>query len=171
MGNEQNYSIQKADINDLPEIMKLVEDAKRFMHSIGNFQWDEEYPLSDTFENDIKTGSLYKMVIDSLLLGFICLNLEQPPEYFSPDWKTPPKSLVIHRMVIRREFAGSGLAQKMMEFAEKLTTEFGVRSLRSDTNCKNTPMLHIFEKLYYRYTGNIVLRQKKDLFCCFEKWL
>ncbi|MFB6340330.1 GNAT family N-acetyltransferase [Saccharicrinis sp. FJH2] len=171
MGIEQNYNMLKADVKDLPEIMTLVRDAKEFMHSIGNFQWDDEYPLVDTFEKDINSGSLYKMVIDSQIAGFICLNLDQPPEYFSPDWKTPPKSLVIHRMVINRNFAGSGLGQKMMQYAEELTSEYGVRSLRSDTNCKNKPMLHIFEKMEYRYTGNIVLRKKKDLFCCFEKWL
>ncbi|MFB6317744.1 GNAT family N-acetyltransferase [Saccharicrinis sp. FJH54] len=171
MGTEQSYNMQKADISDLPEIMNLVEEAKKFMHSIGNFQWDGDYPLSNTFEKDIKSGSLYKMNLGNEIAGFICLNLEQPPEYFSPDWKTPPKSLVIHRMVINRRFAGTGLGVKMMEFAETLTADFGVKSLRSDTNCKNKPMLHIFEKMQYRYTGNIVLRKKKDLFCCFEKWL
>lgn len=171
MGIEQNDNMQKATSADLPKIMQLVEDAKVYMHSIGNYQWDEKYPLADTFEKDIESGSLYKLMAEGRIAGFICLNLEQPSEYFSSDWKTPQKSLVIHRMVIARDFAGQGLAQKMMAFAEELTKTYGVKSLRSDTNCKNKPMLHIFEKMQYRYTGNITLRQKKDLFCCFEKWL
>jgi len=165
------HNMNKATMSDLAAIMKMVDAAKKFMHAIDNFQWDEHYPLDDTFEKDIKEGGLYTLRTQGQIAGFICINLDQPPEYASPDWKTPNKSLVIHRMVISREYAGMGLAQKMMLFAEDLTALFGVKSLRSDTNCKNKPMLHIFKKMNYRYTGNIVLRRKKDLFCCFEKWL
>ena len=165
------FDVCLAALENINEVMRLVIDAKVYMHTTGNYQWDENYPLQHHFENDIKNGDLWLFKSRNTLAGFICINRVQPVEYSTPHWKTPEDSLVVHRMVIAREFAGKGVAQRMMLFAEEKAKEVGVSSIRSDTNSKNSIMIHIFDKLGYRFTGNIVLRNKPDLFCCYEKSL
>lgn len=163
--------LEIASFDDLDAIMKLVDDAKVYMHSTKNYQWDENYPLRDTFSRDIKNKDLYKLSINGKLIGFICINMVQPIEYSKVEWLTPENSLVIHRMVVDRNEAEKGLAQQMMRFAEDMAIQKHVFSIRSDTNSMNKAMQHIFEKFEYRFTGHIVLRQKPDLFCCYEKHL
>jgi GNAT superfamily N-acetyltransferase len=165
------FDIRLATLENINEVMRLVVDAKVYMNTTGNYQWDENYPLQQHFENDILKGDLWLFKSSNTLAGFICINRVQPVEYSSPEWQTPEDSLVVHRMVIARQFAGRGIGQKMMQFAEELALKAGVNSIRSDTNSKNSVMLHIFNKLGYRFTGNIVLRNKPDLFCCYEKSL
>ncbi len=163
------FEVRLATLKNIDEVMFLVADAKEYMHATGNYQWDENYPLRQHFETDIINDDLWLFNGNNALAGFICINRVQPVEYNTSDWETPEDSLVVHRMVIARQFAGRGIGQQMMQFAEEKAREAGLTSIRSDTNSKNSVMLHIFSKLGYRFTGNIVLRNKPDLFCCYEK--
>ena len=52
--------IRKAFIQDIKVIMRIYEDARAFMRSIGNgSQWGDRYPLRDTIVANIENGDLY----------------------------------------------------------------------------------------------------------------
>ncbi len=157
-----------ADLSDLNRIMVLVNAAKAFMHRHNNFQWDDDYPLKNTFEKDIVNQDLYVYKENGVIASFICVNEDIPPEYLSLKWSTSPNCLVIHRMVTHVDMMGQGLALKMVKFAIEKALASGYKSVWTDTNSKNKGALHLFEKLGFNFVGHIVLRQKKDLFCCYE---
>ena len=161
--------INLLEYSDIKEVMLLVDEGKKYMHSIGNFQWDDVYPLQKTFEKDIELQKLYGISYNNTMAGFICLNMAQPLEYKPIYWNTPEKSLVIHRMVTNRKYAGQGVGRFLMRFAEYYAKSHGIGSIRSDTNSKNAPMIHLFETLGYAFTGHIILRNKPDLFRCYDK--
>lgn len=46
--------IRKAKISDVGTIMTIINETVKEMKSYGNNQWDENYPNSETFINDIK---------------------------------------------------------------------------------------------------------------------
>ena len=41
---------------------------------------------------------------------------------------------------------------------EEIAHNKGIPSLRADTNFDNAPMLHLFEKLGYKYCGEVTFR-------------
>lgn len=163
--------IQKATMHDIDKIMALVNEAVVFMNNNGNFQWDNEYPTQEVFENDIRQGNLFILKDLLHIAGFICLNTHQPQEYNALPWKTVPEAMVIHRMVIGNRYRGQGFARKLFEFAESEAKKQAFKSIRSDTNTNNKAMNHLFKSFSYSFTGNIVLRGKPDLFNCYEKAL
>lgn len=157
-----------AGLEDLPRIMELVDAAKDFMHRHNNFQWDHEYPLQDTFEKDIINQDLYVFKERDIIESFICINKDIPSEYMPLKWTTGTNCLVIHRMVTNTSLMGKGLAQKMVAFAIEKAKNEDYQSVWTDTNSKNKGALHLFEKLGFQFVGHITLREKPDLFCCYE---
>ena len=52
--------IRKALMDDVPVIMRLIDEARAIMRSCGNMnQWIDGYPSRDTIETDINNGHCY----------------------------------------------------------------------------------------------------------------
>ena len=64
--------IRKAVGNDLPEILKIYENARRFMAENGNpNQWGKTNPPQYTLERDIQLGQLYVVVREGKIRGVL----------------------------------------------------------------------------------------------------
>ena len=48
---------------DINQIETLVSEAKDLMKSFGNNQWDDKYPATEHFKEDIDTETLYVFII------------------------------------------------------------------------------------------------------------
>ena len=68
--------IRKAKISDVGTIMTIINETVKEMKSYGNNQWDENYPNSETFINDIKNDSLYVYEEDNNIKGFIYIKTD-----------------------------------------------------------------------------------------------
>ncbi len=73
--------MRKAIPDDLPAIMKVMQDTIKEMRSYNNTQWDENYPRESDFVADIAEGELYVAERGGCLAGFICINRVEPPDY------------------------------------------------------------------------------------------
>ncbi len=52
--------IRKATLGDMPQILEIYEDARKFMAANGNpTQWGTSHPETSQLEQDIKDGVLY----------------------------------------------------------------------------------------------------------------
>ncbi|HEH6974512.1 TPA: GNAT family N-acetyltransferase, partial [Clostridioides difficile] len=132
--------IRKANMNDLESIMKIIKSTVEEMKTYNNTQWDENYPLEKDFVSDIKKQDLYIYEVDGEVAGFICLNYEEPEEYLGLNWSSNKKAMVIHRMAVNQNFRKTGIASKLVDFAEKLAVENNVSYLKSDTYSINSKM-------------------------------
>lgn len=121
--------IRKANMNDLESIMKIIKSTVEEMKTYNNTQWDENYPLEKDFVSDIKKQDLYIYEVDGEVAGFICLNYEEPEEYLGLNWSSNKKAMVIHRMAVNPNFRKTGIASKLVDFAEKLAVENNVSYL------------------------------------------
>ncbi|HCA5265480.1 MAG: GNAT family N-acetyltransferase, partial [Clostridioides difficile] len=130
--------IRKANMNDLESIMKIIKSTVEEMKTYNNTQWDENYPLEKDFVSDIKKQDLYIYEVDGEVAGFICLNYEEPEEYLGLNWSSNKKAMVIHRMAVNPNFRKTGIASKLVDFAEKLAVENNVSYLKSDTYSINS---------------------------------
>lgn len=163
--------VRKAELDDLPQIMKIVADVKEEMHRAGNPQWDDEYPQEKDFRQDIENRDLYVKDNNGLIYGFICLNYSEPDEYHGLNWSLDDKCLVLHRMAVNSNFRNQGTGMLLMQFAEELAQREGVTSIKSDTNSANPKMNALFQKLHYRYVGEIIFLGRSKPFNCYEKIL
>lgn len=163
--------IRLAKLGDLESIMKIVKAVCQEMQIAGNDQWDDHYPQASDFIRDIEKHELYVAEIDKRITGFICINYLEPEEYQNANWAVNEKPMVLHRMAVNLGCRNQGIGTMLMEFAEELAQNKGVYYLRSDTYSLNPKMNALFQKLNYRFAGEINFRGKSNLFNCYEKVL
>lgn len=158
--------IRKANMNDLESIMKIIKSTVEEMKTYNNTQWDENYPLEKDFVSDIKKQDLYIYEVDGEVAGFICLNYEEPEEYLGLNWSSNKKAMVIHRMAVNPNFRKTGIASKLVDFAEKLAVENNVSYLKSDTYSINSKNEFITYKVwFYKNRRNEFLGKEKSFYC------
>lgn len=162
--------IRKATSDDINGIMTIVKKVVPLMQASGNFQWSDDYPNPEVFQEDIDRGQLWIGVLNSRIVSVIAITTEQSPEYVDVGWDITEDAIVTHRLVVDPGLQGSGLAKAMMNYAEQLAKQRNIHILRVDTNSENKATQALFPKLGYQYSGKISLKKKPELYYfCYEK--
>jgi ribosomal protein S18 acetylase RimI-like enzyme len=163
-------ALEKATAGDRDAIVALVYSVVNRLNQSGILQWDEIYPNKTHIDGDLKNGELYVARAGGEIIGIITLNGKSDPEYQNGAWAyNGPDYRVVHRLCVSPTMQGQGVGRRMMEMAEEMLRESGVKSLRLDAFSKNPYSLKLYERLGYRVTGEAVWR--KGLFYLMEKEL
>ena len=83
--------IVKAKKSDIEQIMKIMSVTVEEMKSYNNTQWDESYPQTKDYMRDIEKGYLYVTKDGEEIMGFICVDYNQPEEYSELEWSSDEK--------------------------------------------------------------------------------
>lgn len=165
-------TIRPATVADIPALLNLLKNVIPLMHEAGNFQWDDQYPNATVFGNDITNEQLWVADIDGQLAGVAALTEDQEPEYAQVGFDLNQRAIVTHRLAVDPAFRGQGVAVALLEQAEQLALERGIKFLRIDTNSENQSTQKLFPKLGYQYAGEITLGFRPGLrFLAYEKSL
>ncbi|UOG75092.1 GNAT family N-acetyltransferase [Hymenobacter tibetensis] len=167
-------SIRLATPSDLPAILGIVRRVVPFMQANGNQQWSADYPNEAVFQEDIRQQQLWVAELDGgALAGMAALtNNAQDAEYAQADWDPSTPAVVTHRLAVDPAAQGQGVAAALLQQAEALAHQWGLNTLRVDTNSENAATQRLFPKLGYRFAGEITLAFRPGLrFFCYEKTL
>ena len=74
--------IRLGNMQDISQIETLVEEAKKLMKEFNNNQWDDKYPVTEHFEEDINTETLYVLEENDTIYGFIGQSIVKAPMSF-----------------------------------------------------------------------------------------
>ena len=166
------YSLEivKANSEDIPEILWLIQECIKDMNSHGIYQWNEQYPPSKVFISDTEKGSLFVMKDEGKVIGIIVLSEEEDEQYKQIDWTDKfGKVLLVHRLAVHPKWQRTGIAGKLMDFAENYAKKHGYSSIRLDTYSENPRTIKLFEKRnYVRKPGQIFFPQCEQPFYCYE---
>ncbi len=153
-GQEQ-MKIRNAGLEDLPEILKLYEEARAFMQETGNeTQWGTSYPPVERVEADIREGKSYVCEADDVLAGVFYFSEGPDPDYaeiYEGSWIGTGAYHVMHRVAAPGRVKGAG------SFCIRWCAEHGQGDLRIDTHRNNLPMQHVLGKLGFETCGIIHL--------------
>ncbi len=164
--------IRPAIVTDIPQIMQLITEVVPVMIAAGNFQWDAVYPNAQAFEEDITLNQLWVADIDGTIAGIAAITTEQYPEYADVGLDINETAIVVHRLAVSIHHQGKGIASKLMQQAELVARDSGVKVLRVDTNTANKATQQLFPKMGYVYAGEIGLSFRPGMrFYCYEKRL
>lgn len=145
--------IQKATLTQLPEILKLYEQARYFMAQNGNpDQWGDVYPPEEMIREDIKNGKSYVNLENGNICAVFYFAVEEDPTYgyIEGAWLNNAPYGVIHRIAVGE--SGKGVAAECIRFAFERCG-----NLRIDTHEKNTPMQRCLAKNGFTRCGIIYL--------------
>lgn len=146
--------------NDLIEIIKIINQAKLYFKNEGIDQWQDGYPNKDTIINDIKKNEAYLLEDNGNILATAMISNDIDPtyNYIEGKWLQTNKYMVIHRIAIRDDQKGKGLAKIIIDEALKLHPD--IHSVRIDTHDDNLSMQRFLTKYGFTYCGTIYLENK-----------
>ena len=165
-------NIVKATIIDSGNIMELIKSCILNMKSVGIHQWNEYYPTLDIIIRDLESDSMYVLKEGNDIWGIIAINEDQSLEYNNISWvSNEGKVLVVHRLAVQPNQQRTGIAKKLMDFAENYAKEKKFTSIRLDTYSGNPRALALYEQRGYIKVGQVYFPMRELPFNCYEKVL
>ena len=146
-----NYTVRKAEMQDLPRIEEIYAYARAFMAETGNpNQWGKSHPPVEQLKLDILERKLHVVASDEIH-GVFYFAREEDPTYLKIDgaWHDDRNYGVIHR--IAGDGSG-GILKTAVAYASEQCDY-----LRIDTHEENTVMQRALGKLGFRRCGIIYL--------------
>ena len=162
--------IRRAKHTEIKEIIEMTTACGKKMSSEGINQWNEHYPNSLAFENDIKREEIYVFLIENTIIGCIVISSKKDSVYNNIQWlEEDGKNYYIHRLAVSPNHQGKGIARRLMDFAESHILKLNGDSVRLDTFSQNLRNQKFYEVRGYTRLGNIYFpKQSEYPFYCYE---
>ena len=144
------YQLRKATAADTETVLSLYRDA------VGRdgCTWNEYYPSAETVEEDLGFDSLYVYESDGTVIG--CVSVVGENELDELDgWEHTENVKEFARITIRRDYAGQGLAAKLLAgLFEKLKGE-GCEAVHILVAVGNMAAQKTYTRLGFRLFGEV----------------
>ena len=148
---EKDKKIRLAQLDELDEILKIYEYAKKFMIETGNpTQWAGGYPQRELLEQDIANGGLYVVTEETGICGVFYFVIGPDDTYTIIEngaWNSDKTYGTIHRI------AGNGTGGVFGAALEFCRSQ--IDYLRIDTHEENKVMQHVVTKHGFKACGII----------------
>lgn len=157
-----NLHFRRATLEDEDKVYKHYVKVTAAMCNAGIFQWDELYPDKSDVNSDILSQSLWIGESDGILMCSFALNCDCDSEYEKCTWQLPHMPFItVHRLAVNPDFQNCGVGFSAMKFAESLSMNKGVKTMRLDTFCENPAAIALYRSLGYRVVGYAHWRKGK----------
>lgn len=150
--------ILKTKPEDIPAIMKIIENAKIFLKKEGVDQWQNNYPNKNTLKKDIKNNNSYLIKEGDKVIAAAAIIIADDPTYDyleAGEWLSSNKYAVIHRAVVADAYKGQGIVSKIFNLSYQLALNKNAGSIRIDTHPDNKAMKKVIAKEGFKYCGVI----------------
>lgn len=155
-----NFQFRPATIQEIPIIWTILQQAIARRKEDGSNQWQDGYPNPEVIQNDINKKAGFALTEGELIVGYTAVLINDEPEYdkIIGNWITNGDFVVFHRVAISENYLAKGFAKKILQCIEEFAISKKIYSIKADTNFDNLAMIAIFEKLGYRYCGEVYFR-------------
>src|ERR687885_994328 len=120
--------IRLATEADVPTVAAMLDEATLFVRSKGSDQWPVPFP-QDELRRRVAGGELYVVEVGGEPAATFTLLLEDP--FF---WgERPPDAVYLHKLAVRRAFAGRRLGEQIVEWVDATAAAAGRSFVRLDT--------------------------------------
>ncbi len=147
--------------NDLTAVKTIINQAKVYFKEQGINQWQDGYPDELTIINDISRHEAYVLEDNGEIVATAMISKELEPSYnyIEGKWLQDNAYIVVHRIAIRNDQKGKGLAKIIIDEGLKLYPK--KPSIRMDTHDDNLSMQRFLIKYGFEYCGTIYLENKE----------
>lgn len=149
---QNDFTIRKASLTDLPQLQKIYAAARTFMKQSGNpHQWDDNYPSVELITHDINLGNCYVCFTQDEIVATFVLHYGIDETYTNISdgaWLNDLPYATIHRIASNGKV--KGIMHRVMEFARNQYNQ-----IRIDTHRDNLVMQHAILKEGFCYCGII----------------
>lgn len=143
--------IQLATSADLDEVMALMTDVAAWLATKGYAgQWPPVIPR-DFIAASIAKDEVYLVFQGERVVGTVALQWSDPSIW----GERPPDACYVHRLAIRREYAGAALGLAVLRWAAEFARSQGKRFLRLDCWAENPVLVQYYTQAGFRPCGEV----------------
>ena len=145
--------IRLAEMQDVPAILAIFDQARDFMRANGNpTQWPASYPNRQLVEGDIQADNCYVCEEAGQIVGTFALIIGPDPTYQQIEgaWHFTEPYGTLHRLASNGQV--KGLAHRCFDFCLQQ-----ISYLRIDTHADNHPMQAAIRHYGFSQCGTIYL--------------
>jgi GNAT superfamily N-acetyltransferase len=139
--------VKQATLADLIIVSSILKEAADWLQTTGRRMWRDDELEADAIFHDIEAGSFRLAYYEDEPAGTIKFQLEDTR--FWPDYPEAD-SAYVHRIAVKRKFAGHGVATAMLQWAVKHAATLGRSYLRLDCEADRKPLRAIYERFGFR---------------------
>jgi GNAT superfamily N-acetyltransferase len=136
-------------VGDIEEAISIMKEAAGWLIEEGKPLWKLEDLTTEKLLKDNKNNEFYVMKIGNI--GAAAMILKWEDKSFWPDIKRG-ESGFIHKLSIRREYAGTGISAKMIEHAIDECKKRTIPFLRLDCAADRGKLCRFYEDFGFRQT-------------------
>ncbi|GAB3936511.1 GNAT family N-acetyltransferase [Larkinella terrae] len=155
--------------NDQPDtFLRIVREVGQWLVDSGQTLWNIDSLTAENLFDAYTTGNSYVMyaVGDD--------GLEVPAATFTLQWKDPlyfgdvPDQTAgfIHKLAIRRQFAGQNLFQSILEFCHDVCRQRGIHEIQLETDATRPPLMRFYERYGFQPTYQKTIHEFGQTFTC-----
>lgn len=152
---------RKTTIEDISSVLEIIQQAQEYLKWKNIDQWQNGYPNADSVIKDIQNGYSYVIEENRTVIGTMAIVFDGEPTYehiYEGEWKTTSTLYAtLHRVAVRKEWKGKGIARKMVTEVALMCQEHNIGSIRMDTHRDNYSMQSMMKKNGFVYCGIIYL--------------
>jgi GNAT superfamily N-acetyltransferase len=141
-------SIRQAAAGDAPTVSSILTEAARWLEESGRAMWRDGELTASSVADDVGAGLFHLAEADLEAAGTIKFQLED--KLFWPDIGQEG-SAFIHRLAVRRKFAGGAVSLVMLQWAVERARCLQRRHLRLDCEASRPRLRAFYEGFGFRH--------------------
>lgn len=136
-------SVHQAMSKDIPTVSDILDEAAQWLEGQGMSLWREDEVSLEGVRPDVEVGLFYLAFCADFPAGVIKFQTEDPL-----FWSDVPdgNSAFIHRLAVRRIFAGGSVSTALLNWAVSHARRLGKHYLRLDCAADRPRLRSVYEK-------------------------
>ncbi|MEI8063824.1 MAG: GNAT family N-acetyltransferase [Verrucomicrobiota bacterium] len=141
-------TIRQAKPQDSENVAGILREAAQWLEQRGMALWRADELLSSRIAADVAAGLFFIAECDGEAAGVVKFQLED-----ALIWPDVPQtqSAFVHRLAIRRRFAGGGISSALLSWAVQHARSLGRSYLRLDCGASRPRLRRVYEQFGFRH--------------------
>lgn len=150
--------------NDQPaEFLRIVQEVGQWLVDSGQMMWGPDTLTADNLIDEYTRNNCYVMYADGEPAATFILQWEDPLYYADVRANTAG---LIHKVAVRRRFAGQNLFQPMLDFCQKECLKRDIHEVQLETDATRPPLMRFYERYGFRPTYQKEIEEFGQTFLC-----
>jgi GNAT superfamily N-acetyltransferase len=141
--------IRQAIPEDASAVTAILADAAKWVERLdGTTMWVEDELAEDRIASEVQAGLFRVAECGGDIAGALKFQLDD--QLFWPDLATDD-SAFIHRLAVRRNYAGQGVSTALLRWAVDHGRSLGKQYLRLDCDAERARLRNLYERFGFRF--------------------
>jgi GNAT superfamily N-acetyltransferase len=141
-------SVRQATLDDLMTVSGILSEAASWLKQQNMALWDENELSPEIVRQDIELGLFYIAFYEGFAAGVVKFQIED-----LVFWSDIPQkdSAFIHRLAVRRSFAGGSVSTALIQWAVEQSRALGKHFLRLDCAADRSRLRLVYENFGFQH--------------------